>query len=292
MTGYARGSAEALGWTVSVEVRSLNGRFAEVRIRSADAFAELEPDFRRRVLARVRRGRVDVEVRLAPQGGSGQSTVLDLALARDVVAAARRLRAEAALGIVGEIDVGLVLRMPGVLRTMAQPEEPEPVRGAAERALDEALTGLEAERAREGAALQVDLVDRFGRMRGLVESIRSRAATVPGAVGQRLRERLDALAGEAGIDPARMAQEVALLADRADVTEELVRLDGHLEQAETLLRDPDGDPVGKRLDFLLQEIHRETNTVGSKSPDLELTRLVLDLKSETERVREQVQNLE
>ncbi len=129
-------------------------------------------------------------------------------------------------------------------------------------------------------------------MRDLTSELRQRCAEVPGVLRQRLLERLKTLAEGVELDPARLAQEAAFLADRADVTEELVRLAGHLEQVTTLLAEPDGDPVGKRLDFLLQEVNRETNTVNSKSADLLVSRTVLELKSEAEKVREQVQNLE
>lgn len=290
MTGYARGAAQTGEHRVSVELRSLNGRFAEVRIRSSEPFATLEPDLRKRVLATVRRGRVELDIRLAREEGAGPPAALDVAFARSLVEAARALRSD--LGVEGDLDVASLLRLPGVLRAPSAEGLEEPLRVVAWRALEEALAMLEAERVREGEALRADLLVRFDRMQGVSERIRERASGVPTAVRDRLRDRVAALAQEAGVDPARLAQEAAFLADRADVTEELVRLVGHLTQAAHLLRAPDGEPVGKRLDFLLQEIHRETNTIGSKSPDLELTRLVLDLKSETEKVREQAQNLE
>lgn len=290
MTGYARGTAEAGGHRVSVELRSLNGRFAEVRIRSSEPFAALEPEFRKRVLAAVRRGRVELDVRFNREDGASQPVALDLPLARHVLEAARRLRSD--LGVEGDLDVASLLRVPGVLRAPSEDALDDRGIAAARRALEEALATLETERVREGDSLRADLLERIDRMLGVAARIRERASDVPAAVRDRLRDRVVALASEAGVDPGRLAQEAAFLADRADVTEELVRLLGHLEQAARILRSPDGEPVGKRLEFLLQEIHRETNTIGSKSPDLELTRMVLDLKSETEKVREQAQNLE
>lgn len=290
MTGYARGAAEAGGHRVSVELRSLNGRFAEVRIRSSETFATLEPEIRKRVLGTVRRGRVELDIRLTREDGAGPPVSLDLSLARNVIEAAHRLRSD--LGVEGDLDVASLLRFPGVLRAPSEEGLDAPVRAAAERALEAALAMLESERVREGEALRADLLGRFDRMLDLAARVRERAADVPATVRDRLRDRVAVLAADAGVDPTRLAQEAAFLADRADVTEELVRLLGHLSQAAHLLRAPDGEPVGKRLDFLLQEIHRETNTIGSKSPDLEVTRIVLDLKSETEKVREQAQNLE
>jgi uncharacterized protein (TIGR00255 family) len=129
-------------------------------------------------------------------------------------------------------------------------------------------------------------------MDALVAAVRARAASIPAAMLKRITERVGQLLSQIPLDPARLAQEAAILADRADVAEELVRLAGHLAQARALLADGGAEPVGKRMDFLLQEIHRETNTIASKSADLEISRMTLDLKSESERVREQIQNLE
>ena len=129
-------------------------------------------------------------------------------------------------------------------------------------------------------------------MTGLTTEVRARAEQIPSVIREKLLQRLQALGGEVELDPARVAQEATYLADRGDVTEEIVRLEGHLAQASRLLGQPDSEPLGKKLDFLLQEIHRETNTVCSKSSDLELTRGALALKVEAEKVREQVQNLE
>lgn len=290
MTGYARGAASLAPWRVSAEIRSVNGRFAEVRVRTPEGRGDLEPALRRRVLERVRRGRVDLDLRVTREEGPSRPLALDIDAAREVLDAVRRLGSE--LRVAGEVDVATIVRMPGVLRAAPEEVPGETLAEAAAEAVDRALEGLETERAREGEVLRVDLVARFDRMAALAGEIRSRATAVPAAIRDRLTERVTALLGEAPLDPGRVAQEVAFLADRADVTEEIVRLEGHLGQARRLVESPDGEPVGKRLDFLIQEIHRETNTVGSKSPDLELTRAVLELKSETEKVREQVQNLE
>ena len=161
------------------------------------------------------------------------------------------------------------------------------------QALDQALDALDGDRCREGTVLQRELVGRIDTMTRLLQKIRQRAAAVPSALRDRLEQRLAVLRRDgAELDPARVAQEAVFLADRSDVTEEIVRLEGHLEQARSLLAEPDDQPVGKRLEFLLQEINRETNTINSKPADLELTREALTLKAEAEKVREQIQNLE
>jgi uncharacterized protein (TIGR00255 family) len=193
----------------------------------------------------------------------------------------------------GDWDVPTLMRVPGVfVATEKRHVFDEAERAAVDRALEAALAALDAERQREGHALQADLIDRIGRMDALVAAVRARAASIPAAMLKRITERVGQLLSQIPLDPARLAQEAAILADRADVAEELVRLAGHLAQARALLADGGAEPVGKRMDFLLQEIHRETNTIASKSADLEISRMTLDLKSESERVREQIQNLE
>jgi uncharacterized protein (TIGR00255 family) len=290
MTGYGQGAAEGGGLRVTTEARSVNNRFADVRLKLPPELMSREGELRRRVLSRVRRGRVEVFVGLERSDGLGRSA-LNRSLVASVVEAARALRDEH--GVKGRLDLATVLSLPGVLQTSALPGElAEETLQAVERSLNAALDALDADRAREGEALRADLRERVARMEHLTRAIRARAAGVPELARRKLVERVQALAQGVEFDPARLAQEVALIADRSDVTEELVRLAGHLDQAGHLLAEPDGEPVGKRFDFLLQEIHRETNTASSKSGDLELTRLAMDLKAEAEKVREQIQNLE
>jgi uncharacterized protein (TIGR00255 family) len=196
-------------------------------------------------------------------------------------------------GIQGEWDLSTLMRVPGVLENASRTAElDEATHSLVDRALDLALAALDAERRREGTSLKQDLIARVDTMEGHVAAIRERAAAVPAAAQKRIAERVQQLVTQIVLDPARVAQEAAFLADRADVTEELVRLTGHLAQARTLLAASEGEPVGKRLDFLLQEIHRETNTIASKSADLEISRRALDLKADAEKIREQIQNLE
>jgi len=189
--------------------------------------------------------------------------------------------------------VNTVLSMPDILQKSPQgAEASSEERAAVRRAVEGALDALDAERRREGEALREEILARAGRMRGLVEEVRRLAADLPRGAHGKLLERLEVLLKAVPVDPARVAQEAAFLADRCDVTEELVRLSAHIEQTARLLGEPDEEPVGKRLDFLLQEIHRETNTINSKSQDLEISRQALALKSEAEKIREQIQNLE
>jgi uncharacterized protein (TIGR00255 family) len=290
MTGYGHGAADGPGVRVIVDVRSVNNRFADLRLRLPDAAVSLEQDVRRKVLGRIRRGRVEVDFTFERAPGAAATTV-NRPLVDDVVAAAREL--SRAYGIPGTLDLTAILRIPGVVQLGgAAYDLDEGGRVALEAALDAALDAHDSERCREGEALRADLVARFLRMDALVAAVAARAAEVPAAARRKLEERLQALTAGLALDPARLAQEAAFLADRADVTEEIVRLRGHLAQARSMLEHPDGETVGKRLDFLLQEIGRETNTIGSKSADLEISRRALDLKAEAEKVREQIQNLE
>lgn len=291
MTGFGQGLAERSGLRVTLQVRTVNNRFAEVRVRLPEDLAAFESDVRRKVLAQVRRGRVDLVVAMERTDGAPSPIAIDREAAGAFLAAARRLGGE--LGIGGDLDLPALLQVPGVVSaSRGDRVAGEAGREAVESALDAALLQLDASRRREGEALRSDLLARVGRMRELRVAMSARAREIPPALRDRLVDRVQALSATVPVDPGRLAQEAALLADRADVTEELVRLEGHLDQAESMLRDPGGEPVGKRMDFLLQEIQRETNTVCSKSADLELTRKALDLKNEVEKVREQIQNLE
>jgi uncharacterized protein (TIGR00255 family) len=291
MTGFGRGSAGNAGLRVTVEMRSVNHRFADLRLRLPDGLASLEADLRKRVLDRIRRGRVEVDVRLDRTGSAASAALLNRPLVEGILAAARTLHDE--FGVEGRVDVASVLTAPGVLEWgWGKTPLDEDGRRFVMEAVDAALSAVEDERAREGGTLREDLERRLGRMRSLVTEIAGLATRVPETLQRRLADRLKALAGTIEIDPGRIAQEAAFLAERTDVTEELVRLGAHIEQAVSLLRLADGEPAGKRLDFLLQEIHRETNTITSKSQDLEISRRALDLKAETEKVREQIQNLE
>lgn len=291
MTGYGQATADLPGARVTVEVRSVNNRFADLRLRLPEALSGWEPEARRRVQARVKRGRVEMTLRVERAPGAGAPVALDREVLAGLVAASEVMVRE--FGVAGPLDVASALRVPGVLRLVSDRDvldaDAAPVLDAL---LERALDAHDADRRREGEALRVDLVARAARMLELTGAVLERAGEVPLVARRKLEDRLASLAAGLALDPGRLAQEAAFLADRADVTEETVRLRGHLEQLCALLGETSGEPVGKRLDFLLQEIHRETNTICSKSSDLELSRRALDLKAESEKVREQIQNLE
>jgi uncharacterized protein (TIGR00255 family) len=292
MTGFGRAPFSAEGLGFDVDVRCVNHRFLDLHVRLPRPLAALEPGARARVQARFARGKVDVVV----SASAGETPAPRLEI--DLEAAARYLEAAEALrrahGLAGALDVASVLALPGVARTEERELAAASAGPAFFAALDAALDAADAMRVAEGAALEQDLRARLGRVRELVAAIEARSSSIRSALGERLRKRAEELRRETGLlDETRLYHELALASDRLDVTEELVRLSSHVDQfAEALDRAGPGEPVGRRLDFLLQEFGRESNTIGSKANDAPEAHLVVELKTELERVREQVQNVE
>jgi uncharacterized protein (TIGR00255 family) len=290
MTGFGRAEASGESIAVTVEARSVNHRHLDVALRLPRALAALELDARRLVQSRLERGRVEVTVQLTPLGGAAAQRVqVDGALAREYIARARALATE--LGLEGAPNLTWVLERPGVVRL----EEPEPVEPAAPwpllaEALGRALDELVARRTAEGERLVEALRTLHAELATTVDVVAARGPAAGARREDRLRERLRALLAETAIDEARIVTEAAIWADKSDVTEELARLRAHLAEF-TLLLDK-GGPVGRPLDFLIQELNREVNTVASKADDLEMSQAALTAKSVLEKIREQVQNLE
>ncbi len=290
MTGYGQGSVEVHGVRFQAEARSVNHRFLDLRLRLPGPFQSLEKAVRQAVRDRINRGRVELTASvIRPEDET--DVRLNETLVSTLLEAAHRLREDH--GLRGDLDVATVLRLPGILLEPGERSEPddEDMAGILQ-AMTAALDALLDDRLREGEQLVEEVLSRLSGMSGLVHELSGHADRVPGEALEKLTARLDKLAAGLVIDDARLAQEAALMADRSDVTEELVRLRSHLGQAARLLSEPDGEPVGKRLDFLMQEIHRETNTINSKSSDLEISTRALALKTEGDKVREQIQNLE
>ena len=281
MTGYAQASAGSPRGTLSLELRSVNARFLDVQFRIADELRALEPVLREQISARIARGKVDCRVALAE--GDGAAPRLNeeaLRRLRAVADAARKAFPEAAPPSLAEL-----LRWPGVLTAEV---DAEALRSAAAALCRRALDELSATRTREGAKLAAGIVQRVRKMRAQVEKV---APLVPEAVAayqQKITERLREAVGSA--DDERIRTEIALFASKADVAEELDRLKAHLGEVERVLGA--GGAVGKRLDFLAQELNREANTLASKAASTAVADCALELKLLTEQIREQVQNLE
>jgi uncharacterized protein (TIGR00255 family) len=292
MTGFGRASFRVGDTGFEIEIRSVNQRHLDARVRVPRALANLEHELRTRIQERFLRGKLDCTVS-APGGESlAPRLEVDREAARAYLRVARMLEAEE--GISGTLGTAELLALPGVAR-MIEPEWPgDELRRAVLPALESALDGLAAMRAAEGEALARELEGRLVRLGELVDAIGGRSGEVQQAVRERLRRRAKQLESEVGaIDEARLHQELALAADRLDITEEIVRIRSHVEQFRKVLAAAGpGQPAGRRLDFLLQEMAREANTLGAKCADADSAHLVVELKTELERMREQVQNVE
>ena len=281
MTGYAQASAGSPRGTLSLELRSVNARFLDVQFRIADDLRALEPVLREQITARIARGKVDCRVALAE--GEGVTPRLNeeaLRRLRAVAEAARPAFPDAAPPSLAE-----VLRWPGVLATET---DADALRSAAAALCRRALDELSATRTREGAKLAAGIVERVREMRAQIEKVMPLVPEAIAAYQQKITERLREAIGNA--DDERIRTEIALFASKADVAEELDRLRAHLSEVERVLGA--GGAVGKRLDFLAQELNREANTLASKAASAAVSDCALELKLLVEQIREQVQNLE
>src|SRR6266436_3602901 len=291
MTGYAQARAERDGWVVRISVKSVNHRFLDLKLRMPEGFDLYDLRLRQIVREKIHRGHVEVTIGVEP--GKAAPVQVNKELVQSYLKAAEALRQETRAAT--DMDVVALLRLPGVITgvTAAVPEGKEEQERLG-RLLD-ALAKLDDMRRAEGRHLVEELRNRLARISGHVEQVRGLATTLRPAFSRRLDAKLKELLGGTGIDPARLAQEAALLAERSDISEELDRLRSHLQQFGKLL-DGAGE-MGKKLDFLLQEMHREANTMLSKTPGVEsealaITGLALEIKAEIEKLREQVQNIE
>ncbi len=288
MSGHGRADAASEALRITVEVRSVNHRFCRVSLRLPSELIAFEDVARRQVQACVQRGKVDVTASIA--GAGGQSVRLDHDAAAAWVSELRQLADRN--GLEGNPTLGDVLQLPGVLAgagTVPVDDGTGKLLGAG---LADALKAFDEMRRGEGADMAKDLSGRTALMRARIEEVAAVADSLPGRVRDQLRERIADLLGDAGVEVSedRIVQEAAHYADRADVTEEIVRLRSHLDKVDELLESDEA--VGRTLEFVTQEIHRELNTIGSKSKDLEVADAIVVLKAELERLREQVQNIE
>ncbi len=290
MTGFGRADVSTELCTISIEARSVNHRHLDLAIRLPRTLASLEPRVRRALSQRLERGRLDLSVQLGPgTGASLQRVAVDHALAREYADRARALAHE--MGLIGDVSLTWVLERSGVVR-LEEPELPdvEALWPTCEAALSRAIDALVDQRTTEGAALAAALRALRVELTAHVDAMTARAPVGATRHEERLRERIKALVRGAGVDEARILTEVAVWAEKSDVAEELARLRSHLDQLGMTL--DKGGPIGRSLDFLLQELNREVNTVASKADDLELSQTALAAKGVLEKMREQVQNRE
>ena len=293
MTGYAEARTIEKGWNIRVTIRAVNHRFLDLHIRMPEGFEPIEPRIRQTVRQSVRRGHLDLTVYYEPAGKAAVGVNEEIAAA--YLQSANVLREK--FGLKSEPDLGAIMRLPGVVAAAGAKLDGniDQIEVAVVGCLDESLAKLARMRATEGGHLREEMSARLRNITTLSERVTGLAAAAQPAFAKRLEARLQALLSDTQIDPTRLAQEAAIAAERADVSEELARLRSHVQQFEGLLA---GAPdVGKKLDFLLQEMQREANTLLSKSPGteaegIEITKIGLEIKSEIEKLREQVQNIE
>ncbi len=287
MTGFGSAAGEFAGRTVTVEVKSVNNRFREVVTRMPKICAPLEEVVKKQVAARLERGRVDLWVQLDDRELKKRAIKVDFEFAWEVKALLLQLKER--LGLEGSITLDQVLSL-GVVGQEEEAPALEELWAALSPLVDKALDGLVTMREAEGLNLAADLEKRLARLAVANRKVEELASSAPDALLEKLQNRLSELGAGVKVDQTRLAQEVALLADRVDITEEVVRLGSHLTRFNDIIAGREA--AGRRLDFLLQEMGREVNTMGSKAQDLEVTGLVLDMKAELEKLREQVQNIE
>lgn len=289
MTGYGKAMVAGDDFSVSVDLKTVNNRFLDIHLRVGAELASLEPSIKKRITSRLTRGRVDVTISL--ERTAQMVYELNRPLIAGYVNALKQLQQD--FQISGELDINVLARIPGALQP-ARNGIDERIISALETAVDQALDELERMREQEGEALKNELRERVSKIESIVPTIEAAAAGLAEAYRLRLQKRIGELLNRGGqvveIDPARLAQEVAYLADRSDVSEEMVRLRSHLTQFQEALDAP--GETGKMLDFLLQELNREANTTLSKSTDLVIKEAGLAIKAEVEKLREQVQNVE
>ena len=283
MTAFARNELRAPWGTARWELRSVNNRFLDIAPRLPEELRALEPAVRERLAARLRRGKVDCSLRIERATGSA-ALVIDGEIAAAVAAAATE--AAKLLDPAAAVSPFELLRWPGVIR--AEPMDAETIGADVLELLEQGIADLAAARGREGARIEAMLRERIDAIAAITVEVRGWLPQIIDMARERLASRVAALAVE--VDGERLEQEIALLVQKSDVAEELDRLDAHVSEISDVLGTR--QPVGRRLDFLIQELHREANTLGSKSIDTRTTRASVDLKVLIEQMREQVQNVE
>lgn len=287
MTGYGRSRMEMDGRETTVEVKTVNHRFLDISFRMPRSLSFLEEPIRKALAARMSRGHVDVYLTYCNARADARVVNVDLSLLQAYQKALSQMREAGHL--VDDMKLSAYARLPDVLTVSEQEEDQAAVTALATAALNRALDDLIAMREREGSRLGDDMDAKLAHLDQLRAQIAARAPRVTVDYRDRLKARIEQLM-EGPPDEQRLVQEVALFADRAAIDEELVRLSSHIAQISALIRS--GEPVGRKLDFLVQELNREINTIGSKASDLEIASYVVDAKSEIEKLREQVQNIE
>ena len=284
MTGFGKGE----GGGYVVEMRSVNHKFLDLSLKLPRTVMPLEARLKKVIGEKFSRGRIDVYVTSGGSEEAPKTLKLDPQAAKQYIAVLSELKSS--FDIPGEVDLGLLTSFKDIITEEEDPRDVEEAWDALLPALAAGMSGLDRMRLEEGAALSDEISKRAGTIAALLAEVEKKAPLVVKEYAGKLKERVDKLAQGMELDPARLMQEVAVYADRCDITEETVRAKSHLGQLAQMLSE--GGPIGRKLDFMLQEINREVNTIGSKASDYEIARTVVEMKGELEKMREQVQNIE
>ena len=288
MTGYGRVEAICDGRNIVVEAKSVNHRFLEIALRMPAVLYPLEMEYKKKIGERFKRGRIDVSIRLEGDGAEPSKVNLNLEVAHNYFDVLTRLKNE--FNLQEPIGLKTFISFRDIFTPPAETQLQGDFLNSVDKTLQEALSMLVNMRQDEGIALFSDMQMRLQAIGGMMGTIRSRAPQVVTEYQKRLSDRIKELSAGFELDAARLAQEVAIMADRCDITEEIVRMQSHIGQFEALLQSDEAE--GRKIDFLLQEMNREINTIGSKANDVEIARQVIEAKSELSKLREQAQNIE
>ena len=288
MTGYGKGAASSAGLTVTAEIKTVNHKFFDWNMKMPKGFLFVEDDAKKAVAGAVSRGHVDLYLTVEKQTAEAGEYRADAALARMYVDSARQL--SETLGVPFDITASSLMKNPDIVTLSETEIDDETVRKVTLEAVSEAVSALVSMREREGAALAADLSEKLASIEASLEEVKKEAPRAVAEYRRKLRARIDEALGQLPLDEARLATEVALFADKCAIDEEISRLGAHIAAMRALIASQ--GQVGRKLDFLVQEMNRETNTIGSKANDLAITERVLAMKNDIEKIREQAQNAE
>ncbi|MBR2875480.1 MAG: YicC family protein [Clostridia bacterium] len=288
MTGYGKATKELDGRTLTIELKSVNNRFLDINNKMPKLLLFAEDRLRKEIQAAISRGRVDVFISYVDNRETEKKVVVDLGLAKGYFEAGNVLNSS--LSLTNDMTTTAFFRLPDVVKPMQEEDDSELLLELVASTVKEALQNMNKMRAIEGEKLKADILSRVEVLKGYLKKVEERAPMVVANYREKLQLRMTEILGKVEVDEAKLLNEVAFFTDKANVDEEITRLKSHFVQAENILNKE--QLVGRKLDFLVQEFNRETNTICSKSNDLELTNVALLMKSEIEKIREQIQNLE
>jgi uncharacterized protein (TIGR00255 family) len=288
MTGYGRSETVCEGQKITVEMKSVNHRFLELSMRLPSVLFQLETELKKKISEKCKRGRIEINIRIEGENEDNSRINCNMDTARGYFDVLNKIKEEFALS--EEISLRTLTSFRDIFATPAETQLSPELISSVNNALLEAAAMMVKMRQDEGAVMYQDMQARLGSIKEIVTTIKARVPQVVVEYQKRLADRVKELTAGYTLDDARLAQEVAIMAERSDITEEIVRLQSHIGQFDVLLQSDEAE--GKKIDFLLQEMNREINTIGSKSNDLEIARQVIEAKSEMNKLREQAQNIE